>query len=104
MKENYTCPKEKQHPIFTMLKKEKSKPVCAAYVYKANEEKVFATYPSNLLKMRSVFLEIGECSIKIPGEADVQYRIMLNLARQDDAFSNSDIHVGGCQSNPCWLC
>lgn len=71
---------------------------------KASEEKVFGTYPSNLLKMRSIFLEIGECSIEIPGEADVQYRIMLNLARQDNTFSNSDIHAGRCQNNPGWLC
>lgn len=73
-------------------------------LHKASEEKVFATYPTNLLKVRSVFLEIGERSIEIPGEADVQYRIMLNLARQNDAFSDSDIHVGRCQGNPGWLC
>lgn len=85
--------------ILPCWKKKKSKSV----LLKANKE-VFGTYPTNLLKMRSVLLEIGECSIEIPGEADVQYRIMLNLARQDDAFSNSDIHAGRCQSNPGWLC
>lgn len=87
-----------------LKKKKKHKPVCSAYIYKANEKKAFATHPSNLLKMGNVLLEIGERSIEIPGEADVQYRIMLNLARQDDTFSDSDIHVGRCQSNPCWLC
>jgi len=100
--ENSTRSKEKKHPKSTVLRKEKR--VSLSVLRKASDEKMSATHPSNLLKMRSVLLEIGERSIEIPGEADVQYRIMLNLARQDDTFSNGDIHVGRCQSNPGWLC
>lgn len=91
-------PKEKKKPS-QCWKEQASLSVLHASI----REEVFTTYPSNLLKMRGIFFEVGQCPIEIPCEADVQYRIVLNLARQDDAFSNSDIHVWRCQSDPCWF-
>lgn len=83
----------------------KIKCACSCYIHlQGSEEMVFRTYPPDLLKMRGIFFEVGERPIEIPREADVQDRIMLNLARQDNTFSNSDIHVWRCQSNPRWLC
>lgn len=67
-------------------------PVCAAQIYNG-VKKQFRTYPPNLLKMGGIFFEVGERPVEIPREADVQDRIVLNLARQDNTFSNSDIHV-----------
>lgn len=53
----------------------------------------FNTYPSNPFKVIPIFLKVDQVPIECPGEHDVQRVVVGHLARQDNAFSNCDIHA-----------
>lgn len=60
------------------------------------------TYPTHMFIMLVQFVK--QLSIKGPGERNVQSRVAGDLAGQDDALPDNDLHVHWSLGDLCGIC
>lgn len=71
-------------------------------LYSVTNKHLLLTYPSHMLIMLVQFAK--QLPIEGPGERNVQSRVTGDLAGQDDALPDNDLHVHWTLGDLCGIC